>query len=220
MKGVSGMKFLVGVLTLVALSMVSPSAYAQGTDPLQSTVEIRNPSGQVVGTITFTQVGDSIQVTGNFSGLPPGVHDITLGTVGDCSALFNAAAGISPAELEQAINSLIATHFGALPPLQINPDGTGVYQIPPTTIPLQDGTTLSVYHLDGSSLVLQIGVADPSGATPGVFCGVVVGPNILAQLPSLLPDTGTTSSVAALSLGAAVALAAGILVSRRSRFVQ
>jgi len=209
------MKLLIGVLTLGVLILVGQAVHAQDTDPLQATVEISNPAGQGGGTLSFIQVGNSIRVVGTFYGLPPGLHDITLGTVGDCSALFNAAAGISPAELEQAITSLLVTHFGTLPPVQINPDGTGGYEIPPTTIPLQEGSTLSIEQLNDSSLVLQIDVNDPTGATPSVFCGVVIGPQTLAELPSLLPDTGITSSVAALVSGAAVALAAGTLVSRR-----
>ncbi len=67
---------------------------AHGQDVTKATCQLDSKSGsQVTGMVTFTKVGDDVQVVGVISGLKPGKHGIHVHEKGDCSAPDAASAG-------------------------------------------------------------------------------------------------------------------------------
>ncbi len=57
------------------------------------TGEFKDPSGKEVGTVTFTKVGDALQVKVEAEGLTPGFHGLHVHSVGKCEANSVAPTG-------------------------------------------------------------------------------------------------------------------------------
>jgi superoxide dismutase, Cu-Zn family len=81
--------FIISLGMMCALALV-----AHGQDVTKATSKLESKSGsQVTGTVTFTKVGDDVQVVGDIIGLKPGKHGIHIHEKGDCSAPDAASAG-------------------------------------------------------------------------------------------------------------------------------
>jgi len=77
----------VGMLCAFALA-------AHGQDATKATCKLESKSStQVAGTVTFTKVGDDVQVVADITGLKPGKHGFHIHEKGDCSAADAASAG-------------------------------------------------------------------------------------------------------------------------------
>jgi Cu-Zn family superoxide dismutase len=67
---------------------------AQAQEVTKATAQLEPKSGsQVTGTVTFTKVGDEIQVVADIQNLKPGKHGFHIHEKGDCSAADAASAG-------------------------------------------------------------------------------------------------------------------------------
>ena len=67
---------------------------AQGQDVAKAICKLESKSGsQVTGMLTFTKMGDEVQIVGDITGLKPGKHGFHLHEKGDCSAADAASAG-------------------------------------------------------------------------------------------------------------------------------
>jgi Cu-Zn family superoxide dismutase len=67
---------------------------AQGQEVTKAMAQLEAKSGsQVTGTVTFTKVGDEVQVVANIQNLKPGKHGFHIHEKGDCSAPDAASAG-------------------------------------------------------------------------------------------------------------------------------
>src|SRR5213082_1559626 len=80
---------------IISLGMVCALALAaHGQDVTKATCKLESKSGsQVTGTVTFTKVGDDVQVVADITGLKPGKHGFHIHEKGDCSAADAASAG-------------------------------------------------------------------------------------------------------------------------------
>jgi Cu-Zn family superoxide dismutase len=80
---------------IISLGMMCALAFvAQGQDMTKATCKLESKSGsQVTGTVTFSKVGDDVQVVGDITGLTPGKHGFHIHEKGDCSAPDAASAG-------------------------------------------------------------------------------------------------------------------------------
>ncbi len=222
------MKRLAGVVLLVIFAASGARSYAQGQVTRQATVELKNASGASVGTIMLMQEGDAVHLKGTLNNLPPGVHGIHIHAVGSCSPDF-AAAGphFNPMNKKHGLENPDGPHAGDLSNLTVNADGTGTYDYKDTMVSLLGGVPNSLYDADGSSLVIHASAddykTDPAGNSGArIACGVI--PNAIAisapqtaPAPSTLPNTGNTSYVWLLLLGALATLAAGSSLLRRER---
>jgi Cu-Zn family superoxide dismutase len=134
-------------------------------------VDPRNGS-TVRGTISFTQRGDKVWISGNFVALWPGPHSIYIHAVGNCSSANAASAGPvwNVAGAEQG-----GKRTGDLPQLTAGSEGNALLQI--STADLSVGTGAANDVIGHSVVVHQSLDPDPKvefGVRNGwLACGVI-----------------------------------------------
>ena len=216
-------------MTAAALVLVSASPVGAQQGPVS--VDMRNATGQSVGTATLTQAGGGVELRVQVRGLPPGDHGIHLHAVGACDGPeFTSAGGhFNPTGGKHGLQSAEGPHAGDLPNLQVAADGSGALTTTTNRITLGAGAT-SVFDADGTALVIHAGpddnVTDPAGNSGArIACGLVArggaaGAAPAAQTGSTAPQLPRTGVGAPLGAGAyaLVGLLLGILgVMARSR---
>ena len=144
-----------------------------------ATAELRDSTGGAVGTATFSQVSNGVQVSGTFRGLPPGEHGIHVHAVGQCDApdFMTAGPHWNPTNRQHGLRNPQGAHLGDLPNLTVGADGSGTINALAQGATLGTGNT-SMLDADGSALVIHANadddVTDPSGNSGGrIACGVV-----------------------------------------------
>ena len=80
------------ILSITILCACVSFAQAQEVTKATATLESKSNS-QVTGTVTFTKVGDDVQVVADIQGLKPGKHGFHIHEKGDCSAPDATSAG-------------------------------------------------------------------------------------------------------------------------------
>lgn len=139
---------------------------------------MHDSAGKDLGTLTLTESGGSIALSGRLSGLPPGEHGIHLHTVGQCDAPKFEGAGDhwNPTNRKHGKNTPGGPHFGDLPNITVGQDGSVSLE---TTTP---GGTLrggaAALDDDGSAVVVHAKRDDyktqPSGNSGDrIACGVI-----------------------------------------------
>jgi superoxide dismutase, Cu-Zn family len=79
---------------LYAAFFCAIGSLAQAQEVTKAAAQLEPKSGsQVTGTVTFTKVGDEIQVVADIQNLKPGKHGFHIHEKGDCSAADAASAG-------------------------------------------------------------------------------------------------------------------------------
>src|SRR5438046_10164463 len=81
--------------TILFVTMFCAMAcFARAQQVQQDAVQLESKSGSTVtGTVTFTKVGDEVQVVADVQNLKPGKHGIHIHEKGDCSAPDAMSAG-------------------------------------------------------------------------------------------------------------------------------
>jgi Cu-Zn family superoxide dismutase len=83
------MKTILSIIMVCALV-----SFVQAQEVTKASAQLESKSGsQVTGTVTFTKVGDEVQVVADIQGLKPGKHGFHIHEKGDCSAPDAASAG-------------------------------------------------------------------------------------------------------------------------------
>jgi superoxide dismutase, Cu-Zn family len=79
-------------LIAIALTLTLGNAFAQ---EVTKAIAVLHPASgsQVMGTVTFTKTGDTVQVVADITGLTPGKHAFHIHEFGDCSAADASSAG-------------------------------------------------------------------------------------------------------------------------------
>ncbi|HEY6071010.1 MAG TPA: superoxide dismutase family protein [Chthoniobacterales bacterium] len=80
------------ILSITMFCALVAFAQAQEVTKASATLESKSNS-KVTGTVTFTKVGDEVQVVADIQGLAPGKHGFHIHEKGDCSAPDAASAG-------------------------------------------------------------------------------------------------------------------------------
>jgi Cu-Zn family superoxide dismutase len=82
------------IAALTAVSVCSLASFASAQETKKAIAVLHSSSGsQVMGTVTFTQMGDTVQVVADVTGLTPGKHGFHIHEFGDCSAADASSAG-------------------------------------------------------------------------------------------------------------------------------
>jgi Cu-Zn family superoxide dismutase len=166
-------------LTLVALLLAGCAGTGSGSDTA-AVAELKNTSGQTVGTARFTQAGNVVRILVETSGLPPGPHGVHVHAVGKCDPPDFTSAGphFNPAGKQHGALNPQGPHGGDLPNLTVGPDGNGRMETTTEQLSLGSGST-SVWDADGSALVVHANPddfkTDPTGNSGArIACGVLV----------------------------------------------
>jgi superoxide dismutase, Cu-Zn family len=70
------------------------TAFAHAQDVTKAVATLESKSGsKVTGTVTFTKMGDEVQVVADIQNLTPGKHGFHIHEKGDCSAADASSAG-------------------------------------------------------------------------------------------------------------------------------
>ncbi len=184
-----------------------------------ATAELRDGSGQVLGTASFSQTADGVLVTGQLRGLTPGLHGVHLHEIGRCEAPFASAGDHwNPTTHAHGVRSPAGPHVGDVynqsesavgSNVRAGADGTGALRGLFRGATLRGGAA-PLLDADGNALMIHAGeddnVTDPSGNSGGrIACGVVVAG------PAALPRTGAGVSGGTAGAVAGVAAAGGLL---------
>jgi superoxide dismutase, Cu-Zn family len=80
---------------IISLGMLCAlTAFAHAQDVTKAVAKLESKSGsKVTGTVTFTKMGDEVQVVADIENLTPGKHGFHIHEKGDCSAADASSAG-------------------------------------------------------------------------------------------------------------------------------
>jgi Cu-Zn family superoxide dismutase len=166
-------------LVVVVLLLTGCSSMMSGGDNA-AVAELKNTSGQSVGTAHFTQAGNVVRILVEAKGLPPGQHGVHIHAVGKCEPPdFNSAGPhFNPTNKQHGALNPQGSHAGDLPNLTVAPDGTGRMETTTEQLSFGSGPS-SVWDADGSALVVHANAddfkTDPTGNSGArIACGVLV----------------------------------------------
>jgi superoxide dismutase, Cu-Zn family len=160
---------------LAVLSVCSLASFASAQETTKAIAVLHSASGsQVAGTVTFTKVGDTVQVVADITGLTPGKHAFHIHEFGDCSAADASSAGghFNPMKKPHGAPDNAERHAGDMGNLEA--DSTGKAHLE-----LKD----SMLKLSGENCIMGRGVivhekvddwSQPTGNAGGrQACGVI-----------------------------------------------
>jgi Cu-Zn family superoxide dismutase len=165
---------------VIASSLAAGCATAGVPADNTARAELRNATGQVVGSATLTQVGGAVRVVLEAQGLPPGAKGVHIHAVGKCDPPdFTTAGGhFNPQGRQHGALNPQGPHAGDLPNLTVGADGKGQLESTTQLVTLLAGPT-SVFDADGSALVVHAAPddfrTDPTGNSGArIACGAIV----------------------------------------------
>ena len=152
------------------------AADAKG-DPDNATASLLDRSGKRVGLVTLTATPAGTVVTGEFTGLPAGVHGFHVHAVGKCEPPFDSAGPhFNPSSTQHGV-AVGPGHAGDLPNLYVPESGRVHVEFFAPEVSIRDGAR-SVFDADGSALVVHADRDDhktePAGNSGDrIACGVI-----------------------------------------------
>ena len=169
------------LVVLLTLALAGCAAMTQQSSTQASaTADLKNASGQSVGTATFTEVSGVVRILVEVKGLPPGTKGVHLHEVGKCEGpQFTTAGGhFNPEKKQHGTLNPQGAHAGDLPNIVVDGAGNGRLETTNNKITLGTGPT-SLLDADGSALVVHAAAddfrTDPTGNSGGrIVCGVIV----------------------------------------------
>ncbi|MBI4638016.1 MAG: superoxide dismutase family protein [Candidatus Rokubacteria bacterium] len=150
------------------------------TSAATATAELRNASGQVVGTATLTEVSGGVRMVLEMRGMAAGPKGVHVHEIGACEppAFTSAGGHFNPHGRQHGTLNPQGPHAGDLPNITIAADGTGRLETMTDRVTLGSGPT-SLFDANGSAIVAHAGPddfrTDPTGNSGGrAACGVIV----------------------------------------------
>jgi superoxide dismutase, Cu-Zn family len=162
-----------------ALGLVLSPALAQEQQPVSSTVTLRDAEGKDVTTLTLSDAGNGVLITGTLSEVSPGPHAIHFHAVGKCEPPFDSAGDhFNPAGKMHGILNEAGHHAGDMPNVVMPEEGKGAMQIFAAGVTLAVNVGNSLRDGDGTAIVIHADPddykTDPAGNSGDrIACGVV-----------------------------------------------
>lgn len=159
----------------LALAAVLLATAAQAA-PASVTTELKNSTGQTVGSVTLTEAPKGTLIRIEAKGLSAGWHGVHLHDKGDCSKSDFTSAGPHVHGSATAVHGLLnpaQTELGDLPNIHAGQDGMAAGEMFITSVKLAD-----LRDADGSAVVVHLNADDHmaqpiGGAGARVACAVV-----------------------------------------------
>ncbi len=170
---------VIGIAAAGCSTPVPRGAPAEGASLTGAQAEIREPGGRVVARSVATQVGDSVRVRIEATGLAAGSYGAHVHTAGRCDPPSFESAGPhwNPSGRAHGRDNPAGQHMGDLPNLVVGTQGSGSVEF---TIP---GASISsggaqMIDMDGAAIVIHARPddyrTDPSGNSGArIACGVL-----------------------------------------------
>ena len=160
---------------VLAAALVATAATAQAA-PASLTTELKNSTGQTVGSVVLTEAPKGTLIRIEAKGLSAGWHGVHLHDKGDCSKSDFTSAGPHVHGSAAAVHGLLnpaATELGDLPNIHAGQDGMAAAEMFTPSMTLKD-----LRDADGSAVVVHLNpddhLAQPiGGAGARVACAVV-----------------------------------------------
>ena len=137
---------------LLVLFVVGAGIFALQTQPTAAqpgrsvaAAAIRDQSGALVGSVSFTQMDHSVQVRADVWSQTPGFHGFHIHSIGICEGDFTSAGG----HLNRSGVSH-ANHDGDMTSLYIQADGTGTLRFETDRFTVAD-----LFDTDGSAVMIH-----------------------------------------------------------------
>lgn len=169
------MKLHYPLLALAALALAGCSAFSP--EPSARAALEPTRGNAVAGTVRFVQAGDTVQVSGQISGLKPGAeHGFHIHEKGDCSSGDGMSTGghFNPGGHAHGRHGEGMHHTGDLPSLKADAKGVARFAFTSRSIRVDNGDTNVVgrgliVHRDPDDFATQ-----PTGnAGPRLACAVI-----------------------------------------------
>ena len=174
------------IAALLGLLIVRCGATDQPPTGLEATAVLASPSGESIGSVTFTQADTGVLIEAEAQGLDPGGHAIAVHSVGACTPDFsNAGDHFDPSNVERGFihpnwdrrNSNAGGHGGDLPNIYAATDGSARADFFTNGITLQADMDHSVFDSNGSAIVIyekpDTYMGEHSDTGRRVACGVI-----------------------------------------------
>src|SRR6266436_1891193 len=180
LKGVLPMKrtslLVAGFLLACGAMQVAPAAAKPVPRPV--VVEIKNSSGQSVGTATLTDAAPGVRIKLDIRSLPPGEHSIHIHQVAKCEPPDFKSAGPHFSGMPGGHDHGGGAPAGDIPnfALVVAADGTAHVSVVAPKVTLASGDH-SVFSNGGTAIVIHaVSNETNSGAPPRIACGVITKP--------------------------------------------
>jgi superoxide dismutase, Cu-Zn family len=157
---------------LLAASLAVPAA-AQSAKAM-----LADKNGKQVGTVDLSQTPAGVLIKLSLKGLPAGERAFHIHAVGKCEPPFESAGPhFNPDDKKHGMMAGQG-HAGDMPNLHIPQGGELVVEVLNASVTLDKGKPNSVFHRDGTAIVIHGGKddykSDPAGnAGDRIACGII-----------------------------------------------
>jgi superoxide dismutase, Cu-Zn family len=164
---------------LIFISILLLFTACQSKDEKSREVEMYNASGDMVGTATFSEQADGVQVKVKIEGLPPGYHGIHIHEYAKCEGPDFKSAGnhFNPTGAEHGLMHPKGSHVGDMPNIEADAQGVVNAELMLPQATLLDGKS-SLTAGEGTSIIVtqneDDGMSQPGGDSgERIICGTL-----------------------------------------------